>query len=367
MEGPRLVRLEETASLDHLADVVFMEGKEGLMRRFYPTMFCESNFENHVVFVDAGRVVSHVGMTQRWACVNGCTVRVACIGAVGTLEEYRGKGLGTQLVQAAYDKARADGVDFFLISGDRRLYRRAGAADAGCDYTTILERRTARRVHRRAFVLSDVSESDLASYKAAYAARRAHFVRPPEDWRCLVQDPTCRGRDIRGITIRKNGIFRGYFVVTKPDDKCVGAVLEFAGDELDLAGALRSVMDECECRSLALRLQTGDGIFRQVLEAAGADFRAVPGGYTLLVVNFPQLMQRLAPAFEARVGTGAAGRLSFQDNGDTLLLAMNGNEVSLSKGEAAQVIFGHPEPKPRPGMLAQLLPVANLDYGINYV
>ena len=140
MEGPRPVKPGELPSLTRLADTIFADGEEGLMLASFPLLFDESNFENLFVFAKRGRIVSHVGMAQRWACLAGCTVRVACIGAVGTYEEHRGKGLATSLFEAACGKALSDGVDLMMISGGRGLYLRAGAAEVGCDYLTVLDR-----------------------------------------------------------------------------------------------------------------------------------------------------------------------------------------------------------------------------------
>ena len=100
MEGPRSVRREEMQSMAQLVDAVFMGGREGAMFGAYPQYFSEANNENHFVFVDGGRVVSHFGMDQRDVSIAGCRLRVGCVGAVATYEEYRGKGMATRLFDA---------------------------------------------------------------------------------------------------------------------------------------------------------------------------------------------------------------------------------------------------------------------------
>ncbi len=130
MEGPRALRAHELGSLSKLADTVFQSKNDGQMVYQFPVLFGSENHENLLVFVDGGKVVSHVGMVQRWASLAGCTVKVGLIGSVATYEDYRGKGLASQLFAAAAEKAVRDGCDFFMISGGRGLYRRAGAADA---------------------------------------------------------------------------------------------------------------------------------------------------------------------------------------------------------------------------------------------
>ena len=100
MEGPKPLDASERDSLAELVDAIFANGQEGAMFRAFSEYFSEKNDGNHFVFVDEGRVISHVGMDVRWATITGCAVRVGCIGAVGTNEAYRGQGLATRLLEA---------------------------------------------------------------------------------------------------------------------------------------------------------------------------------------------------------------------------------------------------------------------------
>src|SRR5690349_13959669 len=129
VDGPRAVRDEDRESLDALTSVVFRPG----MPAQYPQLYDESNWENLRVVLEDGKCVSHVGMIERDALLFGCRIKTCCIGSVGTLPDYRGKGYAGACLDAVTEKAIADGVDIMIVSGDRNLYRMRGCLRVGRD------------------------------------------------------------------------------------------------------------------------------------------------------------------------------------------------------------------------------------------
>ena len=367
MEGPRSVRRDEIPSLAQLVDAVFVGGRAGVMFGAFPQFFSEANNDNHFVFIDGGRVVSHCGMDQRDVSVAGCRSRVGCVGAVGTYEQYRGQGLATHLFDATCDKAVADGVDFLLISGNRGLYNRAGAAAVGRDAVTVLSSECAGRLPGREVELGKLSAADLAGCAAAYDRKSTRFVRPKGDWTSLLAPGRAMGGDMDVAVVRAGGTCVGYFVLSNTHEEGVLRVDEFAGESDVVAGALALLMAQRDCRGLEMRLQVGDTELRRLLETAGATLRSVATGGTLLVLRFAPLMERLRSYFEARVGAARAaslwmaekdGRFTFGAGDDTLLC--------VDRAGVAKAIFGYPDAQPAPGVWGEVLPIPTLWHGINY-
>ena len=356
--------------LSCLVDTVFTDGNAGAMSRFYERFFCEENRENHLVYVDGGQVVSHVGMIQHWARLAGCTVRVGCIGSVATANAYRNQGLATRLFQAVCEKGIGDGVDFLLISGGRGLYRRAGAVAVGCDLVTEVEPEALAPLRRTEMELAETTESELAGCAAAYAAKPTHFIRTDEEWGSLLALKTAMCRDIRILSVRREGLFRGYCVATHVDNAGFCSIIEFAGDGFDLAAALPLLMQRLGAKTVKLRLQQGDVVLRTQLERLGADMQPVPTRGTLLLLRFPELMERLRPLWEQRIGAARARALSFRTYGEDLVFADGPSECRADIAQATAMIFGHPEAPPAAGgsgVWADVFPAPTLWYGLNYV
>ena len=367
LQGPRCARIDELASITELADCVFMHGRTGVMGDLFPRLFHEDNLENLFVFVEGERVVSHVGMVERKARIAGCELHVACMGAVATYEDFRGRGLASQLVRAALNKARTDGVDVMLISGDRTLYRRIGAFPVGHDYRCIADADVLDRLHNPRVQVRKALESDLAACAEAYDAKPVGFVRPMEEWKDYIDSKAAAEGWRHLLVVEEEGVFRGYAAVHRGHDGSHGEVAEFGGEPAAIAGALRAISEVTGEKSLKITLQQHDDALRAMLARAGAVFAptSVDGAWT--IVSFTRLMKRLRPWIEQRAGIESVRSLSCSEDRDSCTLSVLGETVTLSRTEAVQMVFGTIEGDPSPPPFCDIFPVPTIAYGIGYV
>lgn len=134
IEGPFPARASEVAAAADLSNRVFRpldQFKEGTMHLEFPLVFSHDHPERLWIIKDGSRVVSLVGSLERPVLIEGCRIPAAALGTVCTDPEYRGQGLAGRILAALLDHLRERGVHLVIISGDRSLYRRAGAVTAG--------------------------------------------------------------------------------------------------------------------------------------------------------------------------------------------------------------------------------------------
>ena len=401
LQGPRCARIDEIASITELADCVFMQGRTGVMGDLFPRLFHKDNRDNLFVFIDGERVVSHVGMVERKARIPGCGLHVACMGAVATYEDYRGRGLASQLVRAALDKARADGVDVMLISGDRTLYRRIGAFPVGRDFRCVLDADILDWLHNPRVRVRKALESDLPACAAAYDAKPVGFVRPMDEWKDYIDSKATAEGWHHLLVVEEDGEFRGYAAVHRGHDGSHGEVAEFGGTcgaaasgcqrgartgerqaspnsaqglgsgKVDaphlLGGALRAISEKTGEKPLKITLQQHDEALRAMLAQAGAAFEPVSVDGAWTIVSFTRLMERLRPWIEARAGSASAQSMACSEDETTCTLSIMGKSVTLSRVEAVQLVFGTTvDASPSP-LFGSIFPVPTIAYGIGYV
>ncbi len=101
--------------------------------RRYPHVWCKDtvDYENRLILKIDGKIVSHVGIFPLKLIVEDCTIPVGGIGGVATLQEYRGRGYMTKLMNAAIEKMKKDGYPLSVLWGDRQRYGHFGYENAG--------------------------------------------------------------------------------------------------------------------------------------------------------------------------------------------------------------------------------------------
>lgn len=424
-DGPRALRSGEWDQLDRLVSTVFRPE----MFHDYPQLFNEGNRENLRVVAEDGNVVCHVGMTERHASLAGCGIDVACIGAVSTLDEYRGRGFASQAFQDACSKAAGDGIDVMLISGGRGLYTRVGCREVGRDAVFTITREAlasfrdaldndALGTGREArYAVEQVSAQQIDGLRVLYQREAVRFLRPLEDWEmafdCGIVMNTAS--DFWGLST--GGTLLAYIVVHQPDKvrrrgpdaPTTLRVAEFAGERTAVVAALPRLLEHYGTDRLTIHVQGTDPALHAYLAGPPAAGGPAPGeresgtgglnsqpasaSGTLRVINFPQLMERCRPLLAERLGTKGAAELAFEadaapgsaEGGFTI--RRGAERLRLPDlGALATYVFGAAEGRvpgaepvaPSAGAprtagasldadLSQALPLPTLWYGLNYV
>jgi predicted N-acetyltransferase YhbS len=387
-DGPRALRADEWPSLNELVSTVFRP----TMFESYPQLFNEENREHLRVVAEDGKIVCHVGMTQRSATLAGCAVEVACIGAVATDEAYRGRGFASAAFQDCCDLAAAAGVDLMLISGGRGLYTRVGCRRVGAYWDYVLDAvpGSAASASEGAgdYALAPLAAEHLPAVAGLYQAEPVRFLRPPEDWaRAFACRVVMAGKsDFWGLWAGETLV--AYVIAHPPRTPrpegapAIVRVVEYAGDRVAVASALPRLLARYEAEHLRLPVADGDAALRAHLRRAGSEGMPGTAWGTLRVINFPQLMERCRPLLAERLGGRPARALRFSADappgsaagGFTIRLGDAALRIP-DLGALASYLFARPGeeheqvtgPAALKTLLAGALPLPALWYGITYV
>ena len=372
-DGIRSIRADEFDQLAHLFDNVFWTG---LVER-YPHMYVPENAGNLRVRVVNGQIVAHIGTLRREASLFGCGVQVASLGGVATLEEHRGKGYATALLEDNVRLCRNDGVDFIIVSGYRKMYHRFGCRYVGRDWSYGLTQDRAGDLDDPGLEVAEAREEDLPSLAALYRQEPVRWFRPPSDYANALVGYTMN-RPAYVLTIRECGALRGYVILQEAREQDEGRVqvLEYAGDRRSVVGVLGKLVRTYGLAAMGLHVMGWDSLMRDLLARRDLVGASAPGSGTILLVNFTQLMDRMRPYFTERVGEVEAQSLVFQQRGDEYDFCYGGDRVVAGdRGTAAQLIFGTPSGSEEPllasggragEILREIFPIPALWYGLNY-
>lgn len=385
---PRAPGPEELPAVVEMLDRVFRPSGESSMARDYPRFLSRRNVANLRVMEEEGRIASHAGATLRGAIIEGVPVGVACMGAVATDPSSRGKGYASACVGAVCRHAAASGADLMLISGGRTLYTRLGARAVGDHRAFKVTQKAAGRFSLPELEVRPLEEKDLAGAARLYSLEPVRFVRPLEDWAAALRYEFAMDKPCRFLGIRKGGELVAYAVVYKTAKGVEPLVVEKAGWQAALLGALKAIMGVAGVKRLSLHVPEYDVTMLETLRLGGMSGDPVPASGTVVVLRFESLMEKLGVRLLERLGEEEA--LRFEEEGPPLgaenrfLIACGDDSVRIEgRGNLAEFLFGLPggkglrrsgygplakaEGPARPGALGEVFPVPALWYGLNYV
>jgi len=107
------------------------DGSPGDIAGSRPFLFCDERIPDHFVYEVDGRLWGVLGAYPYDVKFGGVRFRMAGIGQVICLPEYRGQGVMTALLKQAIVTLEADGYDAAWLVGDRRRYGHFGWAPGG--------------------------------------------------------------------------------------------------------------------------------------------------------------------------------------------------------------------------------------------
>ncbi len=376
MEGPRALQVEELDSLVRLCNLSFRPDG-GEMAAEFAYFINEANRSRLRAFVEDGEVVSHCGYRRHQASIFGARVTVACLGAVCTHPDYRGKGLATKVLADCIAAMRSEGIDFAMISGRRGLYGRSGAVAAGC---ALSYRVAAGPARSEGIDISPAALGEAAMLAAIYRNEPARFLRPPSEWADIVAGRTCMNRAAKLWAIRRDGKLVAYAATRAPENEGERAKGMFLGEYAGCRRTLAAVMPELAGRgavpTLEVNVRNWDVSLQAEMSAAGLTGEPTPGiGGTVKLVNLPQLMDSLRDLLVEQAGPRAA-KLKFEEAGDKMVISLGAERLELGEADACRAVFGTLEASERGliedrgelgKVLGAALPVELPWYGYNYV
>lgn len=180
------------------------------------------NFENCYLYVDTAtnQVVSHLAVCPRVMTKNNHQIKVAFIGGIATVKEYRGRDLFKGLMNHALNEHSKESALFILWSEITGLYEKFGFHLGGGLIETghAVFTNNDRPVGFQKTTFKDLSPKDFDSLRGVYSQFNEKYfftvIREEKEW-SIIKEMTSID-----LYIRKNpdGVLEQYFCVNKGRD-----------------------------------------------------------------------------------------------------------------------------------------------------
>lgn len=236
---------EHFFELRDLLDGVFSRkyGKETRFAKLFPRLFENPNAyttSSHLGAFEDGRLIGTAAMYPLDYVVGGVHIRLVGNGNVAVHEDYRNRGIMTQLLYAINDACDLSG-DVGYLHGDPVRYGRVGYIGGGIEYLLTFQPQK-----KQGFDFLPMQESDVAFCRTCSEQNCDYIVRTDETF-----IPALRSGKREAISIFHFGNLIGYFSLNREN----GEVEEFGfiQDAVSAADLFLALADELG-RSIRVRL-----------------------------------------------------------------------------------------------------------------
>jgi len=276
--------------------------------------------EDHFIVKHSGTIVSALSLIpEKWS-IGGVPLKVAEMGPVGTLPEYRRRGLIRRLVNEFHRRVEDQGYDLVAIEGIPYFYRQFGyeyavpldevvriRLDQMPDYDTRREIRpfTGRDIPQAMKFLAQSQEKFYV-----------HSIR--DEWIWKMQHETGRTSDkFEGYAVEEDGQMMAYLRIDE-QPKVKELVLREVtdADQYSAQAILRFLKDVGNKRGLEnlVALISYHDPFAKLLVSLGAVERIPPYAWQIRIIDYVKIFQKMKPLFEKRLAASTYLRLTEKLN-----------------------------------------------------
>lgn len=345
MEGPRAAKADEFKMVEDLANRVFRSrpGGEPTMFQEYPLLYDLNNIENMRVVVEDGKPVANINYLPQEISIYGQLIKVATLGGVATLEEYRGKGYGTALLNDCILRmTREQDIDVLHVSGNRSMYRRAGCLPAGRIFlynvkpADPVKRPEEKRCH------AEYEACALHEWAQLYTAENVRFIREYDQFGILLNSRKFRetGDMIKKqIMIKQDGIPLAYMIFVIKDNRA--RILDCAGQKQVIIEEIPRLLEEYNLESMEGYILEHEKAVIKYCRDQRLDIRERRLDGTIRLINYKRFMERLRPYFREIYDNQFVNGLAFENDGDGICFIFHNNGCKIpDRGKQNDLIFG---------------------------
>ncbi len=372
--GPMGCPPDRRDSLIEMVDEVFRKG----MLPAFPHLFAPDNIENCRVTVADDKVVSHIGYTVNDAVIMKCPVKVACLGGVGTLEKYRGRGYASAQMTDCLDRMRTQGVHLLMVSGGRSMYKRNHCMHVGVDWKCGIDGDAARRMAAEGIEVVAVDESNLEEVIALQERDPVRFDRTRGFWSMALGWCRDSWRKANVLGMREAGVeaISAYVIIGDANDEGYCRMSEWGGSRRVALGGIDAVYDHLGAKFTEFHVAGWDAEALELLADAGVEVEPTGASGTQRVIDFVGLFEALRPLFAASIGEDVASTLKFSEADERFTVALGDSALVIpDRDTLVKLVFGTHDGagrellqgSPAADAMGRCLPVPALNYGISYV
>lgn len=287
----------------------------------------------HAIALEDGEIRGCVAVLPFDMTIAGQTLHVGYLGSVSVHRLSRSKGHMKKLMQMQIDKAKADGLDMIVLSGQRQRYGYFGFYPAGGSFGYSVSRANVRHA------LGDVDASSL-TFEMLVQGENTDFA-----YELYQQQPVCGARpkerfaefalsfNAQGWLIKKAGENAGYLIASKDHSGISELVLH---DPSLVPAIIKAWMEIHGVRHLHVSAAPYNKALNRTLSSFAEDYSIGLDGYTLFLNHANAL--RCWMNLKNSIAPLPDGKICLNIEGENLEITVADGAVNVKKTDASAAV-----------------------------
>ncbi|KAA0965565.1 GNAT family N-acetyltransferase [Sporosarcina sp. ANT_H38] len=337
----RRLKAEEFEQAIHLSNRTFREQGHTSMGQAFPHVFSKELQQSFGAF-DGETLISFIGLVPATIRIGEATLTVFSLGSVCTHEDYRQRGISTNILQEIYDYINQAAASLLFVSGDRGLYMRNHCYHFGKSFKYSIGKSS---INKGGYD-GDIRKGQSADVFQIDRIRQEHRVRFDSsimEWQILLEAggyASIFKMEQALYVASRDGVLEGYAVIGMPTPKSTkehAIIIEWGGDPRIVYGIVQHLLENDIVLEMELTLPWHDK-FRDEISEHPCEEQNNEG--TIHIVDVERLIGQLMPYLYEKDPT-IAQSLSVRTLDEEIVTInhFNATEITVSLEEFVKLLF----------------------------
>jgi predicted acetyltransferase len=333
-------------NLELMRTVFEQEGVDNLVKKLI-THHLTMTLKDFFVIKHDGNMVASLNLIPVEWSIGGIQLKVAEMGCVATLAEYRHRGLQRWLINEFHKRAAEQGYDLCAIEGIPYFYRQFGY-----EYALPLNQETKISVNQipdyeielniRPFTDRDIPRA-IQLLEESQKKFYVHSIRNEKIWKMQQETSIASGDKFEGYTLEKNGEMVAYIrIKNRPETKELILIEAVETHQRTNKAILRFLKDTAKQRGLEnvnARISYHDPLANQLVTLGAV--QRMPYAWQIRILDYAKIFQKMKSLFEKRFASSTYRHLSMKLTFNFYRYAVeiaveNGRITSINKSDSSE-------------------------------
>jgi predicted N-acetyltransferase YhbS len=301
VEIRQLEEHERQAAIE-LSDKTFRNHEQKSMGEAFPLMFSQSAIGQSFGAFHNGELVSFMGLVPSIIKIGEARLNVYSLGSVCTAEDYREKGIASQILERIFDFLDCSDASILLVSGDRSLYTRVDC----CHFGSISKFNVQfENVNNKSdSQIREMQKEDLFQMNQIAQQRLIAYDQSVTDLQTMIHAEafaSCLNLTHKTLILDKDNKVSSFLVLGVPDRQRreqKGKMIEWAGNPNEIKHLLAYAIKAYELEEIEVAVPWHEHLLENELN--GSTFTLNKNQGTVYIINHERLLKQLNPYIKSR-------------------------------------------------------------------